>query len=336
MKRILQRFRRSVNKNPQRLLDGYFNDHGLCCLDCGTLLDLDGLSAMSFVKCPNCQRTLFVPLRIRDFLLVEPIGAGGMASVYKAYHPDNPNEVFAVKILMEPHCRDAESIRSFDTEARTHSQITDHPSIPAFIESGFADGYHFYAMEFVKGERLVHRLEQHGKLPEKLSLSVLQQVLSALVHIREHGYLYRDVNAANVMLQHSGKAILIDFGLTLPIDEARKGSKDTRHVDGTPEFLPPERVYGNGEDERSVIYSLGILTYYMFTAEFLFKAQSIKGLAMKHVSKLRLASAPSLPKDISDDGLALVERMIEQDRENRFPSFEANLEATETLLESLS
>lgn len=334
MKSFLRRLCGS-GKPIDRMLDAAFEEDALCCDQCGTLSELAGLTPLSFVKCPKCGANLFVPLRLEGFLLVEPVGAGGMASVYRAYHREQRKNVFGVKLLMDNHRDDPEAVHAFEQEAHTHEAIPDHPNIARFVESGLAEDHYYYAMEFVKGERLVSHLEQRGKLPERFALEVLQQVLEALIHILRHGYLYRDINAANVMLQDDGRAVLLDFGLTLPIEEAKKPTENLSHVDGTPEFLPPERLYGMGEDERSVIYSLGNLTYYMLTAEFLFKAQTVKSLAMKHVSTLRLASAPSLPKDISDETLELVEQMIEQDREHRFGTFESTAEAVRAVLDAI-
>lgn len=335
MIRSLFRRLRGSDRPIDRMLEAAFDNDAMCCDRCGTLSELEGLPPLSFVKCPECDATLFVPLRLTGFLLVEPIGAGGMASVYRAYHREHRGSVFAVKLMMDTHRDDAEAVRAFELEAETHRSIEAHPNIAGFVESGTADGFPYYAMEYVKGVRLVQRLEQDGKLPEQLALGVLEQVLSALIHILNHGFLYRDINAANVMLQEDGHAVLLDFGLTLPVEEAAHATDNLTHVDGTPEFLPPERLYGQGEDERSVIYSLGNLTYYMLTAEFLFKAQSIKSLAMKHVSSLRLASAPSLPADISDPTLELVEQMIQQDRDQRLASFQVALEVTRTVLDRI-
>ena len=261
-----------------------------------------------------------------------PLGAGGMASVYKSYHRNRPGELFAVKILKPEHKENQDSIDAFFTEAEIHQQIPDHPNIVHYMESGLLDEEYYYAMEFVSGDRLTTRIKSSGRMHEEILLHCLLDLVSALKHIYDHGYLYRDINAANVILRDDGNAVLLDFGLTLTIEEALQESDDM-HVEGTPEFVPPERLYQTGEDVRSVIYSLGMLAFYMLTAEFLIKAKTVHRTAARHLSDLRLASTPGIPKDCVPETVEMIQKMINPEAEDRFQSLEELDDAVRRLLD---
>lgn len=116
MKRFLNRL---LKQSPSYLkyIQTYFEEDGLLCPQCGKVFDHHALPALTFVPCPKCGYANFVPMRLNDFLLFEPAGAGGMASVYKAYHRQHPGELFAVKVLSASHRDNLESVDAFVTEA---------------------------------------------------------------------------------------------------------------------------------------------------------------------------------------------------------------------------
>jgi len=332
MKRLFQRFRKK--RGPLKYIEAYFEDGVLLCPKCGKGFDHRGLHPLTFVPCPSCAYSEFVPLRLGDFLLYEPAGAGGMASVYKAYHRQHPDELFAVKVLAESHRDNPESIESFVAEARLHGSVPPHPHIAPYVENGCVDGWYYHAMKFVAGDRLVSRLEEEGKLPELLALRWLDQVLDAIVHIRDNGILYRDVNAANVIIDPDGNAVLLDFGLSLPLEEAAREKGKLKHVDGTAEYMPPERLRGEPEDERSVIYSLGLLLFFMLTGELLVKGKTLSTTAKRHVSKLRLAGTSATVTNVSDAAMGIIEGTVQPDPGERFETLEDVHRAVETVIES--
>ncbi len=311
--------------------DTFFDLDAVICGECRKSIAPSGLPPLEFVPCPACGKSLFVPLLVSDFMLFEPAGAGGMASVYKAYHRERGNECCAVKILKNEFRDDEKVVRDFLNEAEIHSQVPDHPHLVHFIESGYDNDLYFYAMNFVTGEKLLRLVEQRGRLQENHALLILDQVLSAVEHIAANGYLYRDVNAANIILPSDKNAILLDFGLAMPSDEADAPVVDMKEVFGTPEYLPPERLVGCGEDERSTTYSLGHLATFMMTGAAIMKGGSITKMANKHVSSLRLGRRSYVPQDISERTLEFIDRMTAQQPADRFESFAATREAIAAL-----
>lgn len=312
-------------RRQKRSIKEYFESGNLLCEQCGHTMPLAGLSPFSFTECPKCSFKNFVPMRMGDYMLFQPVGAGGNASVYKAWRKDDTEHLFAVKILQPDRAKDRETLDNFLLEVRIHEDVNNHPNIATFYGHGIEEDYHYFVMDFIEGEGLKHILSHKGKLNEVKALDILAQVISAMKHIYKAGYLYRDLSAGNVIIQPSGHAVLIDFGLTLPREEASRKGTET-YVDGTAEFIPPERIYRKGEDAPSVIYSLGMLLYYMLTAEPLIKATTLVGKAKRHVSNLRLAITPDMLPGCSEDIAGLLGIMIEPDPEDRFQSFE-DLEA---------
>ena len=128
------------------------------------------------------------------------MGAGATASAYKAWREDQGARLFVVKLLHRDRSADEEAIRALLNEGEIHSRIPHHPNLPDYGGHGSEGGEHYYAAEFVPGERLKHRLARSGKLPQAEVLAIGCDLLTAFQHILEHGYLYRDVNVGNVIV----------------------------------------------------------------------------------------------------------------------------------------
>ncbi|MBI3986555.1 MAG: serine/threonine protein kinase, partial [Lentisphaerae bacterium] len=235
--------------------------------------------------------------------------------------------LFAVKIPKQEHRANKEVIRLFLAEGEIHRQITDHPHIVKYIASGCEDDEYFYAMEFIRGVRLKRWIEDKGRFPEKTGWQIGLELLSALSHIYACGFLYRDLNAGNVMLKSDGHSVLFDFGLAMKIEEAARPVAVEAHIWGSGEFLPPERVYRKGEKASSAIYSLGLLMYFLLSGENFMKSDSARGLAKRHVSAVRMTLNPSLLQGCSENTLNVINMMIEPNPEDRFQTFE-ELEST--------
>jgi serine/threonine protein kinase len=262
-----------------------------------------------------------VPLPIGDLLLFLPIGAGGFASVYKAYHRAMGKMVLAVKIIKQEKKNDQEVIKAFLAEGAVHKQIPPHPNIVRYIDSGCEDGEYFYAMEYVEGERLERRLKREGKIPEAETLAILVQVIAALKHIYQSGFLYRDLNAGNVILGKNGAIKLIDFGLTMPVEQAEKEDQE-KAIWGTSQYIPPERICHGGESACSVVYSLGMMMFYMLSGGPYINAESAVGVVKRHIGAVRLAVSPSLLPDVSVPTIKTVNTMMRQEPSERYQTFE--------------
>ena len=226
----------------------FFEQERLLCERCYFAMPLRGLDAFTFAACPRCGNKIFVPLPIGNLLLFQPIGAGGFASAYKAYHRAMGKAILAVKIIRQEKKKDPEIIKAFLAEADVHRQIPPHPNIARYIASGYEDDEYFYAVEFVDGESLKRRIVEKGKIPETETLAITIQIIAALKHIYQHGFLYRDLNTGNIIVRPDGVAKLIDFGLTVSIAQAQNENREN-FIWGSSEFIPPERVSQGGEAE---------------------------------------------------------------------------------------
>jgi serine/threonine-protein kinase len=306
----------------RRTVEAAFGENGFPCGRCGRIVPFEGLRSLAFEKCPKCGAATFVPLRVKDFVLFEPAGAGGRASVYKAGRRDDPDRLYAVKVLLEEEKARPDSVKAFLREAEIHAQIQPHPNIVRFVESGRDDAEYYHAMEFVEGRRLKSLLEAGERIPEPETLRLVIELLSALQHIYACGFLYRDINAGNVILRPNGRLVLIDFGLALPVEEAAAlDEPGAREIEGTADFLPPERVVKSGEDACSVLYSVGLLMYWMLKGEPYIKAKSMAGKAIRHVSSLRVAASATLAVECRPETAGFIDRLTRQDPNERFQTF---------------
>jgi eukaryotic-like serine/threonine-protein kinase len=263
----------------------------LVCERCGQRRPLAELPPLDLAACPTCGWKNFVPQLVADFLLHEPIGAGGFNRVYRAVRRGDWRTPYAVKVLRADAARDPERLDQFRFEGEAHRRIGRHPNIVPLLEAGDF----FHAMPLVEGRNLRQWVEQEGRRPEAQVRAWAAQIVPALRHIVEHGFLYRDVSPGNFIVTAGDQVLLVDFGLVLPLDEADRAERE-RHVEGTAEYVPPERVLRLGEDERSVIYSLGHLLFFLLSGEPMMSAATREQAALRHVSELRVTfSGQRLP-----------------------------------------
>jgi len=298
-------------------------DNGLhLCESCGASTKLAQLEPLTIFSCPSCGFKGLVPYFLNDYLLYQPLGAGGVSSVYKAVHCNQPRTALAVKLLRNDRAVDENVLRDFLFEAEVHHQVSPHPSIVQFIEQGESNGEYFHVMEFIPGESVKRRVEDSGRITAKMALKWTQEFIGALKHIRQKGYLYRDISPGNLLIRSDNTICLIDFGLALSLEDADSAGQQ-QPVIGTPEYMPPERVQQLGEDERSTIYSVGMLLIFMIKGEPLIKAGTHERAALQHVSAVRVAFNPSmLPSDCPDKVFQLITRMIKYDPVDRIQTLD--------------
>lgn len=321
-------FKKSLDIN--RRARAAFEEDAHLCESCGYRSTLSELTPLTIATCPQCGFKGLVPYRLNEYLLFEPLGAGGVSSVYKAVRHEQSGQFYAVKILRDDRAIDETVLPDFLFEAGVHHDVSPHPSIVRFIESGHFNEDHYHVMEFVPGDSVKRRVESSGRIPELLALAWLRELTGALRHIQEKGYLYRDISPGNLLIRNDQSICLIDFGLALSIEDADQAGAP---IVGTPEYLPPERIQQLGEDERSTVYSVGMLLFYMLKGEPMIKAESHERAALQHISAVRIAfNARLLPPDISDKTVALVGWMIKYDPVDRPQTLEAVEKAITAIL----
>jgi hypothetical protein len=203
---------------------------------------------------------------IGQYQILEEIGRGGMAVVYKAWQPSLERFV-ALKVLPQYFLHDAEFLARFQLEARAAAQLS-HPNVIHIYDTGEAEGIHYIAMEYLEGGSLSQRLAA-GPLQPRDAQGILAQVASALDYAHARGLIHRDIKPANILFTADGRAKVTDFGIARAGDGTRLTQTGT--VMGTPEYMSPEQAEGRPVDHRADLYALGVVLYQMLTGRAPFR-----------------------------------------------------------------
>jgi serine/threonine-protein kinase len=256
----------------------------------------------------------------------ELVGHGGMSSVYKAKDSLLERHV-ALKILHEQYSADEGFVERFKREARSVAQL-QHPNIVTVIDRGEEAGRQFIVFEYIEGENLKEYVVRKGRLEVREALEIAVEVAHGLAFAHEQGLIHRDVKPQNVLLNGDGRAKVTDFGIarTLDVDGSMT---QTGTVLGTSNYIAPEQASGQPVDAHSDVYALGAVLYELLAGDVPFPGESFVAVAMKHMHE----PAPNLLDVRGDIPLrvtAAVDRALEKDPEQRFPTmdaFAAELEA---------
>lgn len=313
-----KRHQRDVKLTNPKRLDVYATG-GLPCQRCKHRIPMEGQDPLQMVECPKCETINFVPLHIGHYWLFEPLGGGGMGSVYRACSSETPDKFYAIKVLARSEKSSPVNIHALLSEARIAGIIGDHRCTVKGVDSGYVDGEYFFAMECIDGDRLDKFLDLRGHLPERDVLHIGLHILAAEQHIYNCGYLYRDLKPENIIIDAEGYAVLLDYGLCLPREKALHPGDE--YVSGSPYFLPPERLLGTGEDAFSEIYSLGMVMYYALSGQTYFDANEVEALAKRHVSRARIKVSSKL-RDFRPELVEVMTKMIRQEPAERYQTFE--------------
>jgi serine/threonine protein kinase len=208
---------------------------------------------------------------VGPYNLVARLGQGGMATVYKAYHPALDRDV-AIKVLHFAFMDDKNFLARFQREARVVARL-EHPNIVPVYDFSEYEGRPYLVMKFIEGETLKDRLEK-GRLPSSEILRVVDSVGSALAYAHRQNILHRDIKPSNVLLGRDGQIYLADFGLARLVLTGESSLTADRMV-GTPQYISPEQALSKPDlDARSDIYSFGIMVYEMVVGKVPFTAES--------------------------------------------------------------
>ena len=239
--------------------------------------------------------------------ITELIGVGGMADVYKATDVME-NKVVAVKILKNEYSQNDEFVRRFRNESKAIA-VLSHPNIVKIYDVGFTDEIQFIVMEYIDGITLKELLEQQGVLRWKDALKFVVQILKALQHAHDKGIVHRDIKPQNIMLFPDGTIKVMDFGI------ARFSRVDSKTISdktiGSVHYISPEQARGENTDERSDIYSVGVVLYEMLTGRKPFDGENPVAIAMKHIQDTAVAPRdimPSIPEALEEIVLHAMER----------------------------
>lgn len=252
------------------------------------------------------------------------IAKGGMATVYRGTDTRLGRPV-AVKILSGTYAQDADFVNRFVQEARSAAVIM-HPNVVAVHDQGLYQGFPFLVMEYVPGRTLREVLHESRTLASAHALEIMRSVLAGLASAHAAGFIHRDIKPENVLLTESGLVKLTDFGLARVISDIPVSDSTGAVLLGTMAYLSPEQVLQQRLDQRSDVYSAGILLFEMLTGRVPFTGNSPLDVAYKHVNSTVPAPSmyqPDIPPAIDHLVLAATQR----DPNNRLQSAEEFLDA---------
>jgi tRNA A-37 threonylcarbamoyl transferase component Bud32 len=246
--------------------------------------------------------------------LEELVGSGGMSSVYRA-HDRVLERTVALKVLHRKLADDEEYVERFRREAQMVAGLLHH-NIVTVIDRGEDDDRPFIVFEYVGGENLKELVQREGPLPVERALELGLQIASGLAFAHENGFIHRDVKPQNVLLNGNGEAKVTDFGIARSLD-VKQGVTQTGAVVGTSEYIAPEQAQGQHVDERTDVYSLGILLYELLTGELPFSGENFVAVAMQHINQTPPRVSERRP-DVPPRLDAAVAKALEKSPEHRF------------------
>ena len=261
-------------------------------------------------------------LRIPNLKLIEKIGDGGMATVWKAW--DIPNQrLVAVKILNREFASDGAEVRQFREEERIMEEIK-HPGIVQAYDFNNGNGNWYYIMEYVDGYTFADLLKRKQHVWEIDCLLICESVAAALDYAwNDHGIVHCDIKPENIMINRDGQVKLTDLGISHRF-EFKEGTQEVPdHVHGTPAYISPEQVYGDVElDCRSDIYSLAATLYHLSTGRILFPGLDNDGMMRAHCDEETQARDPRTYRPQLSEGFCqLLESMLVKNRDYRVASW---------------
>lgn len=269
------------------------------------------------------------------YRVLEALGRGGMAQVYKAYHPQL-DRYMAIKVLRSDLVEEQEFLNRFQREARAVSGLR-HPNIVQVTDFDTQGEIYYMVMELLEGDTLRARLNEYRVRGQRMPLDeaarILKDVLSALSFAHGEGIIHRDVKPANIMLTKKGQAVLTDFGVAQIVGSTQYTVSGA--LMGTLNYMAPEQGLKGTCDDRSDIYSLGIVMYEMLTGYTPFDADTPLAILMKHLND-PLPLPTQIDSTIPSSLEKIVLKCLAKEPDDRFQSADAMAEALMQAADNLS
>jgi len=263
--------------------------------------------------------------------ILEELGRGGMGRVYKVFDKRIKEEV-ALKLLRQDIADNPQVVERFSNELKFARKIV-HKNVGRMYDLGEAEGVLYITMEFVPGEDLKAFIKRAGQLSIGKTIAIVEQVCKGLVEAHKLGVVHRDLKPQNIMIDKSGNAHILDFGIARSL--SAEGITDAGVIIGTPDYMSPEQVGGEDVDQRSDLYSLGIILYEMVSGSVPFQADSAFAVGMKHKSEKPLDPQTINPQ-VPDDLDRLILRCLQKEREKRFQTAEEILSELKVIKENIT
>ena len=284
------------------------------CKECGTQL-------IPSEKIPSRTETLEAPVQelttgstfANRYQIIEELGKGGMGRVYKVFDQEVRAKM-ALKLIKPEVSADKNTIDRFRNELKIARDIS-HKNICRMYDLGKEAGNYFITMEYVSGEDLKSFIRRSRQLVVGTAIFIAKQVCDGLAEAYRLGVVHRDLKPGNIMIDREGNAKIMDFGIARSISV--KGITGAGVMIGTPEYMPPEQVEGKDVDQRSDIYSLGIILYEMLTGQVPFEGDTPFTVGVKQKSEI-----PRDPKELNaqipQDLSRLILKCLEKDKARRY------------------
>ena len=247
--------------------------------------------------------------------IIEKIGSGGMATVYKARCLVLKRYV-AVKVLRDEYTTDNEFIKRFNTEAESAASLT-HPNIVSVYDVGKEGNLYYIVMELIKGKTLKEIIVEDGRMGWKWSIKIAKQIASALETAHRNNIIHRDIKPHNIIITEEGVAKVTDFGIAKAVSNSTITAFGT--TIGSVHYFSPEHARGGFTDAKSDLYSLGVVLYEMITGKVPFDADTPVSVALKHMQEKPVEPIilnPSIPQSLND----LIMKTMEKEPTLRYNS----------------
>ncbi len=251
---------------------------------------------------------------IGQYRIVEQIGLGGMATVYKAFQPSIDRYV-AIKILPKQLAQDPNFVKRFQHEARAIAAL-EHPHILPVHDFGTSEGHTYMVMRYVEGGTLTNLMGQ--SIPPERIVKIVGNIARALDYAHRQGVVHRDIKPSNILIDKHGAELLTDFGIAKMIE----GSGDTQltsagSILGTPAYMAPEQAEGKAVDGRSDIYSLGVVLYELLTGQPPYRAETPLAVVLMHLND-PLPPPRTIRSDVPEPLERVVLKAMAKDPNQRF------------------
>ncbi len=284
------------------------------CADCGTELQQAADSAAHATKTLAITKTELVPgsTFAGRYQVIEELGKGGMGKVYKVFDKEIKAKV-ALKVLKSEIVADENIIERFRNELKLARDIS-HKNICRMYDLGKEGDLYYITMEYVPGEDLRNMIRMSHQLGVGTAIIIARQICDGLAEAHRAGTIHRDLKPSNIMIDREGNVRIMDFGIARSV--GTKGLTGAGTIIGTPEYMSPEQIENDDVDQRSDIYSLGIILYEMLTGGVPFEGETAFAIGMKHKGEV-----PRDPREINSQipgSLShLVLKCLEKSREKR-------------------
>lgn len=287
------------------------------CGECGTqLLSPNEVAVTETMETPKEELTSGAIFAGR-YQIIDELGKGGMGRVYRVLDKKLSEEI-ALKLIKPEIAKDTKTVERFSNELKIARKI-GHKNVARMFDLNEEKGTHYITMEYVRGEDLKKLIRKMGQLSMGQAIPIAAQICEGLEEAHRLGVVHRDLKPQNVMVDEDGNARIMDFGIARSIET--KGITGAGVMIGTPEYMSPEQVEGKEVDQRSDVYSLGVILYEMVTGQVPFAGDTPFTIGIKHKSE-----KPKDPKEINpqifDELNHVILKCLEKEREKRYQKAE--------------